>query len=70
MDYNFDRFFSQKISQAYRILVPEKVWFTDKESEQLTEKVDIECEDGSHLRTGIIGQTKRRANHRYPDGSP
>src|ERR1700722_5296315 len=51
--YSFDRLLESKLAQAYDILVPTReqpVGGCLKESEN---------EDGSHLRTGLIGATAR-----------
>jgi hypothetical protein len=64
MFYSFDRLATPKISQAYRLLVPEKVWPAGKNIAKLTQQGDNDCEGSSNLHASIIGEAKRRTNYR------
>ena len=64
MLYSYDRLYDQKLSQSYRLLVPEKIWSLNKDEPQLTEKGDVASEDSGALCAGIVGEAKRRANYR------
>src|SRR5690349_14463291 len=64
VDYTFDRLRGSKLAQAYDILVPGR--------ERLIGNVlakESEHEDGSHLRSSVLGTTARGKNDRESDGS-
>ncbi|HWR59759.1 MAG TPA: hypothetical protein VN328_12805 [Thermodesulfovibrionales bacterium] len=63
MLYSYDRLGDQKLSQIYRLLVPDKMW-SSKDEPRLAAKGDGASEDSSALCSGIVGEAKRRANHR------
>ncbi len=54
MLYSFDRLANRKISQVYRLLVPQKRWPFKKNIRSL-KTGDTEGEDSGNLRTSIIG---------------
>ena len=60
--YSYDRLATQKLCQAYRILVP---FPSDHDSLRISRSVTDE--DSSHLRAGVDGQTEGGADHRQPD---
>ncbi len=61
MLYSHDRLGNEKISQIYRMLVPEKIWRNG---------VGDTHEDSGTLRTGILGEAKGGTDDREPDGGP
>jgi hypothetical protein len=63
MLYSHDRLGDEKISQIYRMLVPEKIW-KNRVAQGGTH------EDSGTLCTGIIGEAKRGTDDREPDGGP
>jgi hypothetical protein len=62
--YSFDRLACQKISQVYRLLVPEKKCFDGKRRNYLTEEKEKSYESSSHLYTCLIREAERREDHR------
>ena len=64
MLYSYDRLCDQKLSQIYRLLVPEKIWSFNKDEPKLAEKGEDTSEDSGTLCSGIVGEAKRRANDR------
>jgi hypothetical protein len=60
LEYSYDRLSSEKIMQAYRLLVPEKirglVYAGDSLGEKLGGTID---EAGSDLCAGVFGPAKR-----------
>jgi len=63
LEFAFDRLLAAKLEQAYDILVPGRVRVVG--SAKVTGAGD---EDGSNLRSGIVGQTKGGEHDRQPDG--
>jgi hypothetical protein len=64
LEFAFDRLLAAKLEQAYDILVPGRVRLVG--SAKVTGAGD---EDGSNLRSCIVGQTKGGEHDRQPDGS-
>lgn len=63
--YSYDRLGDHKLSQIYRLLVPEKIWSFHRGESGLTEKGEgTNEEDGGAVCKGIVGEAKRRANHK------
>jgi hypothetical protein len=60
--YSFDRLAAQKLSQVYRLLVPERIHSQKRGEAWLSG--DQEHEDSGDLRARFLGPAKRRANHR------
>src|SRR5258708_16215905 len=63
LEFAFDRLLAAKLEQAYDILVPDRVRVVG--SAKVTGAGD---EDGSNLRSCIVGQTKGGEHDRQPDG--
>lgn len=49
MLYSFDRLANRKISQVYRLLVPEERWSSGRNVGNLTKIGGSECEDSGNL---------------------
>ncbi len=65
MVYSFDRLANLKISQVYKLLVPEKIKpCNTSNSDNIKNKGDVKNEVISDLLTSIIGEAKRRTNYR------
>ena len=62
MLYSHDRLGDEKISQIYRMLVPEKIWKNGVAQGDTHE-------DSGTLCTGILGEAKRGTDDRELDGS-
>jgi hypothetical protein len=60
--YSFDRLAAQKLSQVYRLLVPQSIQ-SPKRGRACLSGVQ-EHEDSGDLRAGFLAAAKRRANHR------
>jgi hypothetical protein len=58
LEYSYDRLSSEKMMQAYRLLVPEKIWERDSLGEKFGYPVD---EAGGDLYASVLGEAKRRA---------
>jgi hypothetical protein len=67
MLYVFDRLGNHKLSQAYNFLVPEKNFYSKNALCLAGVGAGAKHENSSHLRTSIVGQAKRRSDHRQPD---
>ena len=52
LSYNFDRLGHKKLSQVYRLLVPDR--FTSQENKERNHIRKIESENSSHLYESII----------------
>jgi hypothetical protein len=63
MLYSHDRLSDEKISQVYRMLVPEKIWRKGVAPGDTHE-------DSGTLCTGILGEAKRGTDDRESDGGP
>ena len=62
--YSFDRLSANKIVQAYRLLVPERVWATGYASEYVEEKGEVTGDEvGSDLCASVIGSAEGRKNN-------
>jgi hypothetical protein len=59
LEYSFDRLSAHKIVQAYRLLVPERIWTRGDRDEGIGSRY----EDSSDLCTGLLGAAERGANH-------
>jgi len=60
--YSFDRLAAQKLSQVYRLLVPERIQSQRRGKACLSGAQGHE--DSGDLRAGFLGPAKTRANHR------
>ena len=65
LEYSFDRLSAKKISQAYKVLVPERVW-TAGDRDECVEGRD---EGSSDLRAGVLRAAERRENQRSQLGA-
>ena len=63
LEYQFDRLLHPKLTQAYEVLVPDRLWYTRRSLEVM------HAESGSHLRTGLVRSTEREAHYPEPDCS-
>ncbi len=63
MLYSHDRLSDEKISQIYRMLVPEKIWRSGVAQGDAHEGSGTLC-------AGIFGEAKRGTDDREPDGGP
>jgi len=60
MEYSYDRLSPEKIMQAYRLLIPEKIWEQVHTNERLGEKFGGSAnEAGSDLCASVLGPAKR-----------
>ena len=60
LEYSYDRLSPEKLMQAYRLLVPEKIWEQVHRDERLGEKLGGPAnETGSDIYTGVLGPAKR-----------
>jgi hypothetical protein len=64
LEYRFDRLSGSKIAQAYKILVPDKVWTTGDKDKAASQDGGRQGEDCSVVRSSVLGAAERRANHR------
>ena len=62
LEYSYDRLSPEKIMQAYRLLVPEKIWRQVHTDERLGERIgDPANEAGGDLCESVLGSAKRGA---------
>lgn len=55
MEYTFDRLSEKKIIQAYRVLIPDKIWMTGQQSQCGCESEEIIRDEASgDLRPGLL----------------
>jgi hypothetical protein len=60
LEYSYDRLSSEKIMQAYRLLVPEKIWEVVYAGDSLGEKFGGTVDEaGSDLCASVFGPAKR-----------
>ena len=64
MLYAYDRLGDCKISQVYKLLVPERVRVCGGSEPPIAERGDRESEDSGDLCAGVVGEAKGRTNHR------
>jgi hypothetical protein len=57
MEYSHDRLSSEKLSQAYRLLMPDHTWPIGKRNETV-KKQGEDDEIGGDLRKSLLGDTK------------
>src|SRR5271165_1257436 len=62
-DYTFDRLLESKLAQVYAILVPGRERLIGGRPTK-----EFEHEDGSNLRSSILGAATRGEDHCEPDG--
>ena len=63
LQYQFDRLLDPKLVEAYEVLVPDQQWPTGDCQEMR------HGENGSHLRTRLVGSAERESHHSEPDRS-
>ena len=63
LEYQLDRLVDPKLTQAYEVLVPDKLWYTRGALEVM------HGESGRPLRTGLLRSTERKSHDPEPDGS-
>jgi len=62
LEYSYDRLSSEKIMQAYRLLVPEKIWEQVHADGSLGEEFGGSVDEGgSDLCASVLGEAKRGA---------
>jgi hypothetical protein len=62
LEYSYDRLSAEKIIQAYRLLVPEKIWDQVYEYNSLEAKFGGSVDEASSdLCTRVLGSAKRGA---------
>jgi hypothetical protein len=61
MAYSFDRLEEIKISQVYKLLVPEEIKACRKDNSSMKNKGDIESENGSNLCKSLIWKGKEKS---------
>jgi len=62
--YSFDRLAAQKLSQVYRLLVPERIHSQNRDEACLSLSGAQGDEDSGDLRARFLGPAERRTNHR------
>ena len=64
LEYSFDRLAANKIAQAYKLLVPERIWATGNRDESVESQGEgNRYEDSSDLCAGVLGAAERGPNH-------
>jgi hypothetical protein len=59
IEYSFDRLSERKIIQAYRTLIPDKIWMTGHEGQGVKQAEEIiRDEDSSDLRPSLLRATE------------
>ena len=68
LEYRFDRLLTEKLTQVYQLLVPDKRWSIGQVLPTV-ESAEVEDEqNGSHLYARFLRQTEGESDNRQPDG--